>query len=65
MEFRVFIDEPRDPAQKPMLFEIFQMLMQIEIRHTAKLSSFYETIRMKYPIKQGISTSFAPTEVAA
>ena len=43
MELRVFVDESRDASQQAMLFEIFQMLMQIEIRHTVNLS--YASIR--------------------
>jgi hypothetical protein len=42
MQLSVFVNQPGDPSQEAVLFEIFEVLMQIKIRHTVAFSSFLE-----------------------
>jgi hypothetical protein len=52
---RVLVNQPGDPSQEAMLFEIFEVLMQIKIRHTVILSPFLkqsESIIGSIPTRQ-------------
>jgi hypothetical protein len=40
MELRVLVNQPRDPSKETMLFQVFEVLMQVKIRHTVTFSSF-------------------------
>jgi len=38
MQLGIFVDESRNPSQEAVLFEIFQMLVQIQVSHDGILS---------------------------